>query len=98
MSKGKKKISKSNKPNPGDRHLTLLLALLTDFYEFLGSTPQPSDEQVRASFIAHDLKWRQHCTKNQLTPAASLLFNKQVSAEWNKRMQREATTENETLK
>ena len=93
-----KNKKKNVKQKPGDRHLVFLLSLLTNFYDFLGSTPQPTDEQVRASFVAHELQWRRYCAKNQLNPAASLLFNKQVSAEWNKRMQQGTTTENETPK
>lgn len=86
MKKNKKKAANKS---AGDKHLTYLLTLLTNFYQFLEGTPQPTDEAVRVKFVDLDLKWREYCTNNQLNPMASSLFNRQVALEWKKKMQEE---------
>lgn len=68
-----------------EANFKVLTDLLMDFYEFLESQPKPSDEEVRQRFINDEQRWKQYCTKKQLSKEASLLFNKEVSQSWEKR-------------
>lgn len=63
----------------------VLMELLMGFYEFLESTPKPTDEEVRMRFIKDEQRWKDYCSKKQLSKEASLLFNKEVSQSWEKR-------------
>ena len=69
----------------GEKHLLPLGELLMGFYEFLENPQKPTDQQVRAVFIAMEAKWKRYCSKNQLTDKASLLFNNQVAQSWKER-------------
>lgn len=66
-------------------HYDVLFDLLMGFYEFLESTPKPSDDEVRTRFISDEQRWKDYCSKKQLSNEASLLFNKEVSQSWEKR-------------
>lgn len=83
-----------------DKYLTYLLTLYTTFIDFLERDPQPSNEDVRGLFVALDYKWRAYCADNKLSQQASLLFNREVAVEWNRRMQPNqlSTTESRTPK
>lgn len=69
-------------------HFNVLAGLLMGFYEFLESTPKPSDEEVRTRFIDDEQKWKQYCSNKQLSNEASLWFNYEVSQSWEKRYKR----------
>lgn len=68
-----------------EAHFNVLTDLLMGFYEFLESTPKPSDEEVRTRFINDEQRWKNYCSKKQLSKEASLMFNKEVSQSWKKR-------------
>ncbi len=67
------------------KHFMMLGDLLSDFYAFLASKPQPSDESVRAEFIKRDRKWRAYCSRFKLKDSASLLFNNEVAQSWKRK-------------
>lgn len=67
------------------KHFLVLGELLTDFYSFLESKSQPSDEEVRSTFIAKEKEWKRYCKKNNLNEKASLLFNNEVAMSWKTR-------------
>lgn len=66
-------------------HFAVLADTLARFYEFLCKSPQPSNEEVRATFKQQEHSWKQYCVKKQLNPSAYTMFNKQVSQLWNRR-------------
>lgn len=68
-----------------DVHFNVLANLLMGFYEFLESSPKPSDEEVRTRFINDEQRWKNYCSKKQLSNEASLMFNIEVSQSWEKR-------------
>lgn len=65
-------------------HFAFLADVLGRFYEFLAKSPQPSDEEVRASFKQHDHIWKQYCAKKQLNASANDMFKFQVAQLWNR--------------
>lgn len=67
------------------KHFLVLGELLADFYSFLESKPQPSDEEVRSTFIAKEQEWKRYCRKSNLNEKASLLFNNEVAMSWKTR-------------
>lgn len=68
-----------------EAHFDVLTNLLMGFYEFLESTPKPSDDEVRIRFINDEQRWKNYCSKKQLSKDASLMFNQEVSQSWEKR-------------
>ena len=76
------------------RHFNVLGELLMGFYEFLEKENKPSDEQVRAEFIAREKRWKRYCTSKQLTEEASLLFNKEVAYSWEHRYTTQSPIQN----
>lgn len=65
----------------GQNHQAMLGALLGDFYEFLSKQPQPTDEEVRATFTSSDNKWKRYCKFHQLMNADHL-FVLNVQEAW----------------
>lgn len=63
------------------RHLAQLAILLSRYYEFLSSRPQPSDEAVRERFISFDKRWRRYCANHKLMNADHL-FVLNVQEAW----------------
>lgn len=72
-------------------HLAFLATLLGGFYEFLGSSPQPSADEVRERFISTDNRWRKHCAIHKLMNA-NHLFMLNVQEAW-KRHTAQGTTD-----
>lgn len=68
-----------------EKHFNTLTRLLMNFYEFLEQQPKPSDEEVRATFLEYNKRWKDYCTKMQLNHYASSLFTKEVSEAWKHR-------------
>lgn len=50
----------------GQAHLNVLATLLGNFYEFLSKQPQPTDEEVRETFISSNEKWKRYCKNHEL--------------------------------
>ena len=48
------------------KHFNTLALLLSNFYEFLSQSPQPSDDEVRIAFINGNTQWKQYCTIHKL--------------------------------
>lgn len=69
------------KRKESERHSNMLANLLGDFYEFLASKPQPSDEQVREKFKSSNKRWKQYCSFHKLMNADHL-FDLNVSEAW----------------
>lgn len=45
----------------------VLATLLAEFYDYLGNTtPQPTDDEVRATFKNYNQKWKKYCRDHQL--------------------------------
>lgn len=65
----------------GQRPLERLAVLLSDFYEFLGSKPQPSDWEVRERFQDNDQEWRRYCAIHKLTNL-NYLFVLNIKEAW----------------
>ena len=63
------------------QHLNMLAMLLGNFYEFLSKHPQPSNEELRATFISSDNKWKRYCTIHKLMNADHL-FVLNVKEAW----------------
>ena len=75
-------------------HLSVLAEELMGCYKFLENKDKPSDEQIRAEFMARENRWKRYCSKNKLTEEASLLFNKEVAQSWEKRYTKQSQTQN----
>lgn len=75
-------------------HLAYLANVLGSFYEFLKRSPQPSDNEVRASFKRHDHIWKQYCVEKQLNKSANDLFIRQVALLWKAKQAKNTSTEN----
>lgn len=71
-------------------HFERLSDLLMNFYAFLESTPQPSNEEVRERFQKDEKAWRVYCSSHQLTEEASDMFTKEVSQSWEKRYKKKS--------
>ena len=67
------------------KHFAVLGELLTGFYELLEKQEKPSDQEVRAEFVAREKSWKHYCSRHQLTESASLLFNSEVQQSWESR-------------
>lgn len=52
------------------KHTNVLAVHLSEFYEFLSSSPKPSDEAVRETFIRHRNAWHNYCASHKLTESA----------------------------
>lgn len=63
------------------QHLNVLATLLGNFYEFLSNEPQPSDDEVRATFTSSNDKWKRYCTIHKLMNADHL-FVLNVKEAW----------------
>jgi hypothetical protein len=69
------------------QHLAKLANLLGDFYELLSSTPQPSDETIRSTFIKYNDNWQEYCRNHKLMNADHLfVFN--VRQAWERHTQK----------
>ena len=75
-------------------HSAKLADMLGGFYEFLARPVQPSDEEVRATFIRYDHCWRQYCSKKQLSKSAYDMFRIQVAQLWE---QKKAKSQGENM-
>lgn len=75
------------------KHFAKLGDLLAGFYKFLGSKPQPSEEEVRSKFIEYRTAWKTYAIKNDLDKKTQEEFTRQVSIVWH---QNQNTTENAT--
>ena len=62
-------------------HLDKLATLLGNFYEFLGASPQPSDDEVRERFQKANDEWKRYCFTNKLMNATHL-FTTNVREAW----------------
>ena len=71
------------------KRFNVLGDLLMGFYAFLEKSPKPSDEEVRSEFIWREQRWKQYCKSQNMTVEASQMFNKEVSASWEKRYKKE---------
>lgn len=60
----------------------VLAGHLSEFYEFLETTPQPSNEEVRANLLEHKEEWFKYCDKNKLTDEQKDLFILNVEIFW----------------
>jgi len=78
---------KANQP-----HLTYLATLLGRFYEYLGSSPQPSDDAVRAHFTSSNEAWKKYCAIHKLMNA-NHLFMLNVQEAWKRHTAQRATDE-----
>lgn len=67
-----------------------LVELLGSFYSFLESQPQPSDEQVRGTFLMHNYKWIETCIKNELGEESKNAFKIEVGKVWEQKKQKRA--------
>lgn len=63
------------------QHLNVLAILLGGFYEFLSKKPQPTDDEVRKTFITSRNKWERYCTTHKLMNADHL-FVLNVKEAW----------------
>lgn len=75
-------------------HSAKLVDMLGNFYEFLAQPIQPSEEEVRATFIRYDHNWRQYCSKKQLSKSAYDMFKIQVAQLWE---QKKAKSQGENM-
>lgn len=66
------------------KHYEVFGDVLMGFYDFLGSKPKPSDEEVRNRFIESENRWKTYCRAHGLSEEASRMFNKEVSLTWKK--------------
>lgn len=73
-------------------HLTMLATLLGRFYEFLSSSPQPSDGEVREKFTSANDQWKRYCTIHKLMNA-NHLFVLNVHEAWKRHTEQTATGE-----
>lgn len=82
-------MSSQNRRNKrlSEKHFGVLGDLLSNFYAFLASTPQPTDEMVRQRFIADRTKWTNYCVKHELSAETRGQFVKQVSLVWKKKLE-----------
>lgn len=71
------------------QHLNHLAMLLGDFYEFLGSSPQPADAAVREHFSVLNDRWKRYCTLHKLMNADHL-FVLNVREAWRRHSQQSA--------
>lgn len=55
------------------------------FYAFLERSPQPSDQEVRETFIQKDQEWKSYCRQHQLNHNTSQWFNYEVGVSWRQR-------------
>lgn len=70
----------------GQPHLMMLGKLLLDFYDFLGKTPQPTDNEVREHFTSSNDKWHKYCRIHKLMNVDHLfVFN--VREAWKRHTQ-----------
>lgn len=63
------------------KHSSMLAVLLGDFYEFLSRSPQPTDEEVRATFTSSNNRWKKYCRIHKLMNADHL-FVLNVQEAW----------------
>ena len=63
-------------------HMNALGILLSDFYQLLESTPKPSDQEVRETFISYDDRWKKYCVNKGLSKTIAEEFKRQVSEVW----------------
>jgi hypothetical protein len=73
------------------KHFSVFGDILMGFYEFLESTPKPSDEAVRQEFIDRQNAWTKYCATHQLTETAKLMFNQEVGQSWRTRYTKKET-------
>lgn len=69
----------------GKKHRKVLKKHLKEFFQFLSSKPQPTNEKVRAEFIRHEAEWRLYSVMHSLGARIADLFNANVSLEWERR-------------
>ena len=72
------------------KHTNVLAVHLSEFYEFLSSSPKPSDEAVRETFIRHRNAWRNYCASHKLTESAKNLFVMNVEKAWKRNRDKQA--------
>lgn len=73
-------------------HLSVLATICGQFYEFLSSSPQPTDKEVRDSFSASNAKWKNYCQIHKLMNIDHL-FELNVHEAW-KRHSKQLQTNN----
>ena len=81
MSQARQQRRKNDKDKAS--HMMMLANLLGDFYEFLSKTPQPTTEEVRATFIESNEKWQRYCKFHKLMNVEHM-FSLNVREAWNK--------------
>jgi hypothetical protein len=67
--------------NGRHQYLNVLATLLGEFYEYLSSQPQPSDDEVRKTFTHQDQRWKRYCKTHKLMNADHL-FVLNVKEAW----------------
>ena len=72
------------------KHTNVLAVHLSEFYEFLSSSPKPSDEAVRKTFIRHRNAWHNYCASHKLTESAKDLFVMNVEKAWKRNRAKQA--------
>lgn len=72
------------------KHTNVLAVHLSGFYEFLSSSPKPSDEAVRETFIRHRNAWYKYCASHKLTESAKDLFVMNVEKAWKRNQNKQA--------
>lgn len=70
-------------------HTNVLAVHLSTFYEFLSSSPKPSDEAVRETFVRHRNAWYKYCASHQLTESVKDLFTLNVEKAWKRNQDRQ---------
>nr|DAP24431.1 MAG TPA: hypothetical protein [Caudoviricetes sp.] len=76
-----------------EKHLNVLGELLGQFYTFLERKEKPSDEEIRAVFLAKEKHWKNYCRREELSEGASVLFNQEVAQTWKQRYSTKDTTQ-----
>lgn len=71
------------------KHTNALAVHLSEFYGFLSSSPKPSDEAVRETFIRHRNAWYKYCASHQLTESVKDLFTLNVEQAWKRNQDRQ---------
>ena len=71
------------------KHTNALAVHLSEFYGFLSSSPKPSDEAVRETFIRPRNAWYKYCASHQLTESVKDLFTLNVEKAWKRNQDRQ---------
>jgi hypothetical protein len=70
----------------GQEHLAALASLCGEYYEFLSSTPRPSDNTVREQFTSTNNRWKKYCKIHKLMNVDHL-FALNVREAWKRHTQ-----------